>query len=258
MRRLILEEPWSAAARWSRRLALFGLVVGLISVALARSGLVDATAALAVLGAAVTITFTGLLLGGAGSVVIWRTGRRGVGSIVGGALLALVLLGYPAWLTAQAIRLPPLTDISTDLIDPPDFARSSRALAARAGMAHEQVPLEAREAQRRAFPNVSPIVLDLDADEVWEIVLKAVAARKWQVVDQVKPGGRIGIGHLDAVDKTLIMGFPEDVTIRVRPLAGQTRIDIRSAARFGRHDFGGNARRIQRFAQELQTQLDAR
>ena len=258
MRRLILEEPWSAAALWSRRLALFGLVVGLISVALARSGLVDATAALAVLGAAVTITFTGLLLGGAGSVVIWRTGRRGVGSIVGGALLALVLLGYPAWLTAQAIRLPPLTDISTDLIDPPDFARSSRALAARAGMAHEQVPLEAREAQRRAFPNVSPIVLDLDADEVWEIVLKAVAARKWQVVDQVKPGGRIGIGHLDAVDKTLIMGFPEDVTIRVRPLAGQTRIDIRSAARFGRHDFGGNARRIQRFAQELQTQLDAR
>ena len=258
MRRLILEEPWSAAALWSRRLALFGLVVGLISVALARSGLVDATAALAVLGAAVTITFTGLLLGGAGSVVIWRTGRRGVGSIVGGALLALVLLGYPAWLTAQAIRLPPLTDISTDLIDPPDFARSSRALAARAGMAHEQVPLEAREAQRRAFPNVSPIVLDLDADEVWEIVLKAVAARKWQVVDQVKPGGRIGIGHLDAVDTTLIMGFPEDVTIRVRPLAGQTRIDIRSAARFGRHDFGGNARRIQRFAQELQTQLDAR
>ena len=258
MRRLILEEPWSAAALWSRRLALFGLVVGLISVALARSGLVDATAALAVLGAAVTITFMGLLLGGAGSVVIWRTGRRGVGSIVGGALLALLLLGYPAWLAAQAARLPPLTDVSTDLIDPPDFARSSRALAARAGIAHGLVPLEAREAQRRAFPNVSPIVLDLDADEAWEIVLKAVAARKWRVVDQVKPGGRIGIGHIDAVDKTLVMGFPEDVTIRVRPLAGQTRIDIRSASRFGRHDFGNNARRIQRFAQELQTQLDAR
>ena len=248
----------SAAALWSRRLALFGLIVGLISVGLARSGLVDATGALAVLGAAFTITFTGLLLGGAGSVVIWRTGRRGVGSIVGCALLALLLLGYPAWLAAQAIRLPPLTDISTDLIDPPDFARSSRALAVRAGMAHEQISLEAREAQRRAFPNVSPIVLDLESDEVWEIVQKAVAARKWLVVDQVKPGGRIGVGHIDAVDKTLIMGFPEDVTIRVRPLAGQTRIDIRSASRFGGHDFGGNARRIQRFAQELQTQLDAR
>jgi uncharacterized protein (DUF1499 family) len=258
MRRLILEEPWSAAALWSRRLGLFGLAVGVISVALARSGLVDVTAVLAVLGAAVTIACMGLLLGGAGSVVIWRTGRRGLGSIVGGALLALMLLAYPTWLVAQAIRLPPLTDISTDLVDPPDFARSSRALAARAGLAHGLIPLDAREAQRRAFPTVSPIVLELEAEEAWQMVLKAVAARKWQVVDQVKPGGRIGVGHIDAVDKTLVMGFPEDVTIRIRPLAGQTRIDIRSASRFGRHDFGGNARRIQRFAQELQAQLDAR
>ncbi|NBU21594.1 DUF1499 domain-containing protein [bacterium] len=62
----------------------------------------------------------------------------------------------------------------------------------------------------------------------------------------------------DAVDRSLVMGFPQDVTIRLRPLAGQTRIDIRSASRIGKHDFGDNARRIQRFAQELQVQLDAR
>ena len=258
MRRLILEEPWSAAALWCRRLALFALTVGAMSVGLARSGAVDATAVFAVFGAAVIVACFGLLLGGAGSVVIWRTGRRGVGSIVGGALLAGLLLAYPIWLAVQAIRLPALIDISTDLIDPPEFARSARALGARDGLFHEPIPQPAREAQRRAYPGVSPIILDLDADEAWQIVQKAVAARKWQVVDQVTPGGRIGIGHIDAIDKTLLMGFPQDVTIRVRPLAGQTRIDIRSASRFGRHDFGVNAQRIQRFAQELQTQLDAR
>ena len=258
MRRLILEEPWSAAALWSRRLALFALTVGVMSVGLARSGVVDVTAILAVFGAAVIVAGLGLLLGGAGCVVIWRTGRRGVGSIVGGALLAILLLAYPAWLAAQAMRLPALTDISTDLIDPPDFARSSRALGAREQMSHEPIPQASREAQRRAYPGVSPIILDLEADEAWQIVQKAVAARKWRIVDQVMPGGRIGIGHIDAVDKTLLMGFPQDVTIRVRPLAGQTRIDIRSASRFGRHDFGVNAQRIQRFAQELQAQLDVR
>ena len=258
MRRLILEEPWSDAALWSRRLALFALAVGAMAVALARSGLADVTAVMAVFGAAVIVACLGLLLGGAGSVVIWRTGRRGAGAIVGAALLAMVLLGYPGWLTLQAMRLPPLIDISTDLIDPPDFARSNRALAARDGASHGPIPPAAREAQRRAYPGVSPIVLDLEADEAWQIVQKAIAARKWMIVDQVVPGGRIGIGHIDAVDRTLVMGFPEDVAIRVRPLAGQTRIDIRSASRFGRHDFGGNAGRIQRFAQELQTQLDAR
>ena len=258
MRRLILEEPWSDAALWSRRLALFALAVGGMAVALARSGLVDVTAVFAVFGAAVVVACFGLLLGGAGSVVIWRTGRRGVGSIVGAALLAALLLAYPAWLTIQAIRLPALTDISTDLIDPPDFSRSNRALAAREGAGHGPMPPDAREAQRRAYPTVAPILLDLEADEAWQIVQKAVAARKWRIVDQVVPGGRIGVGHIDAVDKTLVMGFPEDVTIRLRPLAGQTRIDIRSASRFGRHDFGGNAQRIQSFAQELQAQLDAR
>lgn len=258
MRRLILEEPWSAAALWSRRLALFGLTVGAMSVGLARSGLVEVTSVLSVFGAAALVSGLGLLLGGAGSVVIWRTGRRGVGSIVGAVFLAALLLAYPAFLAAQAIRLPALTDISTDLNDPPEFARSSRALAARGQLVHQAIPQSAREAQRRAYPAVAPIILDLDADEAWQIVQKAVAARKWQVVEQSPPGGRMGLGHIDAIDKTLVMGFPQDVTIRLRPLAGQTRIDIRSASRFGRHDFGENARRIRRFAEELQTQLDAR
>ena len=191
-------------------------------------------------------------------MVIWRTGRRGAGKIVGGIMLAAILLGYPAWLAAQAVRLPSLNDVSTDLVDPPDFARSSRAAAARNGAAHPPIPPDWREAQRRAYTDVQPIVLDLEAEEAWQIVQKAVAARNWQIVDQVLPGGRSGIGHVDAIDRSLIMGFPEDVTVRLRPLAGQTRIDVRSASRFGRHDFGANARRIQRFAQELQTQLDAR
>ncbi len=52
------------------------------------------------------------------------------------------------------------------------------------------------------------------------------------------------------------MGFRDDVTIRIRPLAGQSRIDIRSVSRLGRHDFGANARRIAAFAEQLQTQLD--
>ena len=101
-------------------------------------------------------------------------------------------------------------------------------------------------------------MLDLDVDEAWALVLKAIEARKWRIIEQTRPGGRIGIGHIDAVDRTLIMGFPDDVTVRVRPLAGQTRIDVRSASRYGRHDFGANARRIQAFSDELQAQLDAR
>ena len=258
MRRLILDEPLSAAAVWSRRLASFAVAVALISVVLARSSLVDFAPVLAVFGASILFACLALLFAASGAVVIWRTGRRGVGAILGGLFLSVLVLAMPAYLTAQAIRLPLLNDVSTDLNDPPEFSRSPRALAARNGLTHAEIPAEWRDAQRRAYPALQPIVLDLETDEAWPLVLKAMENRGWRIVDQTRPGGRVGIGHIDAVDKTPIMGFQDDVTVRVRPLAGQTRIDLRSASRFGRHDFGANARRIARFATELQAQLDAR
>ena len=36
----------------------------------------------------------------------------------------------------------------------------------------------------------------------------------------------------------------DDVVIRVRAAGGGSRIDIRSASRFGSHDFGANAKRV--------------
>lgn len=258
MRRLIIEEPYSVAALWSRRLGGFALAVALMAVILARTRFVDTIAVLAVFGASVILACLAVLLAGTAAVVIWRTGRRGIGAMVGGLFCASLLLGYPTFLAAQAIRLPVINDVSTDLVDPPDFSRSSKANSARQGLVHNEIPDAWRQAQRRAYPDLQPIVLDLDSDEAWQIVQKAVAARGWRVIEETRPGGRSGIGHVDAIDRTMVMGFEDDVTIRVRPLAGQTRIDIRSASRVGRHDFGTNAQRIQRFAEELQSQLDAR
>lgn len=258
MRRLILEEPVSVAALWARRFSTFALALALIGLFLARGQIADMTSALAVFGAAIFIACLAVLAALTGTVVIWRTGRRGVGLVLSGLLLAALLLAYPAFLSIQAARLPLLNDVSTDLIDPPEFARSSRAIAARGSVEHAAIPMPWREAQRRAYPNVQPILLDLEADDAWPLVQKAVVARGWRVIEQTRPGGRSGLGRIEAVDRTFLMGFSDDVTIRVRPLAGQTRIDVRSASRIGRHDFGANARRIQAFARDLQAQLDAR
>ena len=53
MRRLIIEEPYSAAALWSRRLALFALALGAISVGLARGAALDVASIMSVMGAAI-------------------------------------------------------------------------------------------------------------------------------------------------------------------------------------------------------------
>ncbi len=258
MRRLIIEEPASAAAVWSRRLAVFALAVAGVGAALARISPTDVLGALAVVAAALVVALVALLFAVTGAVIIWRTGRGGLSHVVGAVFLASLLLAFPAYLAVQSVRLPLMNDISTDLADPPAYSRSSAALAARGPRTPPDVPETLRDDQRRAYPDIQPIILDLEADEAFRLVQQAVAARGWRVVDQTRPGGRTGVGHIDAVDRTAILGFPDDITIRIRPLAGQTRIDVRSASRYGRHDFGTNANRIRRFAAELQTQLDAR
>lgn len=258
MRRTLPPEPWSRAALWSRSVAVFAGTVAILSVLLVRLNMIAPVSALASLGAAVALALIGLLLVGAAWVSIWNTGRRGAGAAFAGALIALLTLAYPSYLAFEAVRLPVLSDISTDIANPPFFSLSGAAYAARGGFQPKGVTQKAREAQRHAYPDVEPIVVDLDADEAFALVLKTAKAIGWKVVDQRPPGGRTGEGHADFLDKTLIMGLDEDVTVRLKPLPGQTRIDLRAASRYGRHDFGANAKRIMAFAEELQTQLDAK
>jgi len=246
------------AAVWSRRFSFFAVAVALIAVVLGRLSGVEATAVISVLGAAFLFALIAILLSATAAVVIWRTGCQGLGFAIAGGLLAMALLVYPGYLTVKAVSLPKINDISTDLADPPAFSRSSKAQAARGGYSPPPIDATQRELQMRAYPAVQPVVLDLEPDDAFQLVLKAVAELHWRLIESVEPGGRTGIGHVDAIDRTLIMGFPDDITIRIRPLAGQTRGDVRSASRYGSHDFGMNARRIEKFVEELQTQLENR
>ncbi len=239
-------------------MAIFAATVAVMAILLARLHVVEPAPALASLGAAVALALVALLLVGAASVVIWRTGRRGVASAVGAALIGVLTLAYPAYLAFEALRLPVLSDISTDIANPPYFSLSRAAYEARNGFQPKGVPPKAREAQRPAYPDVEPIVVDLDADEAFALVLKTAKAVGWRIVDRRPPGGRTGEGHADFLDKSLIMGFDSDITVRLKPLPGQTRIDLRAASRYGRHDFGANAARIMAFAEELQSQLDSK
>jgi uncharacterized protein (DUF1499 family) len=255
MRRLILEEPYSRAAIWSRRLAVFALAVAGMAAALSRAGAVEPAGALAVLGASLVLACLAGLLSATAAIVIWRTGRRGAGIAFVGLLLALALLAYPAWLSWRAISLPAINDVSTDPDPdaPVSFLRSIKALEARGGRTPPEPTPEARAAQQRAYPKVQPILVDMEANEAYQLALEAAKARGWRIIDAVAPSVREeGVGHIDASDKSLFLGFVDDIAIRIKPVANQTRIDVRSASRIWRHDFGANAQRVQKFADEVQ------
>lgn len=252
MRRLVVEMPPSLAAGWSRRLSWFALLVVAIAVVLARLDRIEVAAALAVLGAGLFMAMASAVLAVSGFVAIWNEGRPGFGAAAAGLFLATLLLAYPCFLAVQALRLPRLTDISTDLNEPPAFSRSRKALELRNGRTPPERTQQSRVEQSQAYPGIAPLNLEIQPAEVYALVQKAAAQRGWQVFESAAPGGRTGVGRLEAIDRSLIMRFPDDVTVRIRPTAVGARVDVRSASRIGTHDFGANARRIQSFLQTLQ------
>ena len=251
MRRLIIEEPYSRPAKWSPVIAWFAMAVALISVLLIRFRHVDYAAGFVSLGVGLFLATLAILLAVIAFLRIWQEGRRGLSSAIQGLLLGALVLAYPSWFAVQAVLLPPINDITTDTDNPPAFSLSRAVLDARGGRVPPDVPPEVREAQRDAYAQIAPLTLDVGPDEAFELVRKAAANRGWQIVEAVKPGGRLGIGRLEAVDRTFLLRLPDDVTVRIRPRADGTRIDVRSASRMGNHDLGANARRIRAFFDEL-------
>ncbi len=253
MYRILLQEPLSRAAALSRFLALFGLTVAIIGVVMARAGL-DATAAMAVEGGAMAMALLAIASAAVAAAVIWRTGYRGIGRLLAGVLLAALVLGYPGAMLLLASRTPPLRDVSTDPANPPRFAVSPQALVARGGVTPPPLTGAQQDLQRSIYPDLQPIVLDMEVGDAHKLVLKLVAARHWRIVDDELPLGPLGSGRIDAVAKTTIMGFPADVTIRIRPSGGQSTVDIRSASRTPWQEPGSNAARIQSLAADLDDQ----
>ncbi len=251
LKRRLLAEPVTPAADWCRRSAAFALLLAAFAILLGRAGAVDGRAAVAVLGAALVFAVLSLLLAVVSAVAVWRTGHRGAGRALAGVVLASLMLAYPVYLAVRATQLPFLNDVTTDLANPPGFSASPAVRAARGGGAHADISPDKRDAQRRAYPDLAPVVLDLGAEDAFALVVKTVAGRRWRVLESVPPRGKFGIGRVDAVARSRVMGLPEDVTIRLRPLAGQTRVDLRAASRVEPHDLGSNAALIAAFAEDL-------
>lgn len=252
LKRVIAVEPVAPSAEWSRRSALFALVLALFGILLGRSGAVGGWAGVTVMAAALVWAVAALGFAVRASIVIWQKGWRGTARTLAGIALALTILAYPSYLAVQAARLPWLNDVSTDLAAPPAFSASSAARAARGGFVHPEPTAQTRDTQRRAYPGVQPVLLDVEPEEAYRLALKTAGSRHWHIIEAVPPKGRFGVGHIDAIAASRIMGFPEDIAIRIRSQAGQTRVDLRSASRLERTDIGSNAARIESFADDLQ------
>jgi uncharacterized protein (DUF1499 family) len=257
MRRRVFEQPTSRLAIWARRIALFSLAATVIGIIIVRSGALDILPAIATLVGALLLAVIAIVLAFAAGIIIWIEGVGGLSQAVTALFIGLALIAYPGYLGFKAYRLPAIYDVTTDPVDPPRFEAIAR-LRPRDANPVTYAGLHSAQQQHDAYSDIEPELTDASPQQAYDAVLKVINRRKWHIVDARPPQGpRSREGHIEAIARTPILGFREDVVVRVRAAQDGARIDFRSASRYGGHDLGANATRVRALIDDVDTVLAA-
>src|SRR5512138_817326 len=213
-RHLYTEVRITWLATLARRLAIFALPVIALSIGLHRLGLVEYEVAYVTLTAGIAVAAVAAIVAVAAFVVIWNEGLRGLGRAIAAFLIGIAVLAWPMFEVVRSSTLPAIADVTSDPSDPPRFVAVASARPSGANpIAYPGEETAMR--QRIAYPGVQPLELDVNPDEAFNIALGLVEKRGWRVLDSVTPRGGQREGRIEAVALTPIMGFREDVSIRI-------------------------------------------
>src|SRR5205085_8766046 len=82
--------------------------------------------------------------------------------------------------------------------------------------------------QQKAYPDLRTFVVDRGVEEAFELVEEVVRKLKWKVAAAEPPAGKSAKGGvLEATDQTMVVGFTDDIIVRVEGNATRSRIDVR-------------------------------
>lgn len=245
----------SSQAVWSRRAGIFAVPVAVLTTGLHRFGFIDAGPALVLAGLAGALALVALVLGLGAMVVIWQRGYLGMRPAAVGLACALLVLAWPVWKLSHAALLPPINDVTTDWFVPPSLGWAA-PLRGPGGASTDYPGREFALKQREAYPEVVPLIVGYTADLVFDTARLLAAERHWTEIEAIPPD-MDGPGQIHLVARTPVFGFPDDVAIVITRLGPEeTRVDMRSASRYGRHDLGTNAARIYDFLTSLAARLE--
>lgn len=220
-------------------LAIIGLLVAGVGLTLARfdmiakmQGFMSMLGGGAVCAAAIAIGLLALLLGRGGR------GARQKRALLA-VLIALPLVLFLGTKPSMAEGIPPIHDITTDLDNPPQFVTLPLRKDNRAGLASEA---EYRTLHQKAYGDLRSIMVRGPVAQATEKAAKVAKDMGWTIVT-VDPAK----GVVEATDAVSYIRFYDDVVIRVTPVEGGSRVDVRSVSRVGVSDLGVNAKRIRAF-----------
>jgi uncharacterized protein (DUF1499 family) len=234
------------AAAWWAKAILIGAIIAAVLLPIGalgtRLGIWPFQIGLLLLVSGAALALLTVVLGIIALLVVMRQRRvaeRGVLYI--GLIIAGVTAGFMGMQIGAARSVPMIHNISTDVVDPPQF---DAVIALRGPAAN---PLDYDSAtlaplQTAAYPGVKPLITKLDAAAAIDRTLEVLDDMGLEIVNVDREAGRV-----EATATSFWFGFKDDVVVRVRQTPEGSVIDLRSVSRVGRGDVGVNAKRIEEF-----------
>jgi Protein of unknown function (DUF1499) len=247
-----IHEAWEA--KWARRIAVFFVQLLILTVLLHRFATLGTPAAMNLIAVSLAGLGLAIVIAVASLVRIWFGGQTGAVQAILAIVIALAGLAVPLYFLHTVVTLPALTEVETT----PGENLNFKALAAeRPADANPLLPPDGAHAeeQKEAYPDIGPMALERAAPAVFSLMHEAVERLGWNIV-RSEPPGETGIGIIEATDRTLIMGFTDDVIVQVKGDDAHALIDVRSVSRYGWHDLGANAQRIRTLFAQVSEALE--
>jgi uncharacterized protein (DUF1499 family) len=187
------------------------------------------------------------------SALLLLFARRAIGAfgdaIALAALVAGGLVAYVPWHYRTLARsVPPIDDITTDTHNPPAFVALVPLREAEHSNPSTYAGAKTAALQKQDYPDIAPVFLTLGPDKAFALALATAKEMDWTIVTTDPAKDRI-----EADQRSFWMGFTDDIVLRVTASGSGSRVDMRSASRHGRSDFGVNAARVRAYLARLKT-----
>lgn len=131
-----------------------------------------------------------------------------------------------------------LNDATTDCSKPPALYEVRNGKPSSAPLPY---PSEFKGIQARKHPELAALVSRKPPDELFALAL-SLAEKRFEVLTADSAARR-----LQAVARTRLLRFRDDVAVEVRDKGAYREVQMRSRSRVGKSDFGANAKRITAF-----------
>ncbi len=285
-----IEERRSKAAIWCLRLAVFLIPFFVLVILLYRFSKIDAVQMFILIAFGLLIALLSLVFAFKAISELWTKGYRGGSQVVRGMIITLLVLlpfGYQAFL---ALQYPLANDVSTDMLTPPEYINAVALRASNSDKGMNPVIEYDEEYSKKmilAYPKLQSRRYPAGPERVLEAVRTIIDDNEWlltgslgipelksnaetestteladneannqdgeeQIDESIESPDDI---YIEVLERTLVFGFENDVVIRIVSEDRNTLVDVRSSARWGKHDFGYNAKLIESFLQQLDAGL---